>query len=161
MDFNHKKLQLLTEISAAFFLLLNIVLVSLYYSSLPEQIPNHFTFLGLPNDIHDKKSIWALPVVGSLLYFILTGIAFFVRQVGRPDDLSVDVTRLVTRMLRQLKLLFSFIMCYLVAASILIGQHRISGLGWLFSPLVMGLLAIVLIVNFFQLLKMQFPRKRN
>ncbi|MDC3132703.1 DUF1648 domain-containing protein [Flavobacteriaceae bacterium] len=39
-----------------------------YFSSLPETIPIHFDLYGNPDGFANKNNIWALPIIGSLLY---------------------------------------------------------------------------------------------
>lgn len=161
MDFRNKRWTRLTEILAALFVLLNIILVSVFFSKLPDLIPNHYNFQGLPTDLKAKKTIWLLPVFSCLLYLILSGIAFFVKQVTRPDELSVEVTRIVRRLLRQMKLILTMVMLYLASGTILLGLGKIDRLSVIFSPLQMILLATVLIVNISMLVRRQFPRKSS
>lgn len=59
-----------------------ILIPAFWHSRLPEQIPTHFGFSGLPDDYSGKAAIWALPVVGTFLFLLLSAINLFI--VARP-----------------------------------------------------------------------------
>lgn len=47
------------------------VYIALQYASLPQKIPIHFNFSGIPDNFASKKYIWGLPVLSVFLYFLL------------------------------------------------------------------------------------------
>ncbi|MFS4493665.1 DUF1648 domain-containing protein [Maribacter sp. 2308TA10-17] len=52
-------------------LLLNLGLILVFYSDLPEKIPTHFNLRGEVDGYGERFTIWILAVVGILLYYAL------------------------------------------------------------------------------------------
>ena len=52
------------------------VLVQASYWRLPDRVPSHFNFRGEPDAWSGRASIWLLPVVGFVLYGIVTAAAW-------------------------------------------------------------------------------------
>ena len=53
-------------------LLLHFILVGVFYIDLPESIPTHFNLKGKADGFGDKSSVWALPIISTILYFGLS-----------------------------------------------------------------------------------------
>lgn len=54
---------------------LNFALILLFYSTLPEIVPNHFDLYGNANGFGEKSSIYILPIISLLIYFGMTMVA--------------------------------------------------------------------------------------
>jgi len=62
----------LLEILAALGLLALLGLSTYYYGQLPEQVPSHFGPDGLPDKYGSKNSLWLLPILGSVIFVLMT-----------------------------------------------------------------------------------------
>jgi len=136
-------------------ILISVGLIIIFYKILPERIPAHFSFSGKPNGYNGRESVWLLPLFSGIQYIMLSSITFFIGMLKRPDEITTEVLILVARMLRQLKLLFSLISLYLVIGTFLIASGKASGLGIVFTPLFLLLLAIVVIGNMIRIIGKQ------
>jgi uncharacterized membrane protein len=146
------------EIIALAFVLLTICIVAYNYSNLPARIPCHFTFPGKPDDWNGKESVWLIPVISGVIYFMLTSITIFIRFLKRPDELTTEVMVLVSGMIRQLKLLFSILFFCLAYGTIRISIGKANGLGNSFSPLFLLLMVGVIISSVIRIIRKQRVR---
>jgi uncharacterized membrane protein len=123
-------------------LLAGILLPLLFFNSLPDKIPVHYNFSGHPDDYGSKITIWALPLISAVLFALLHLLSgLIVRQKPKPKEdpgqffqkLQAVQTLLVT-----LKTILAIIFTYIVLATIMIAPEKWAGLGWAFTPLVLG-----------------------
>jgi uncharacterized membrane protein len=143
------------EIIALVMILLTIFIVSYNYHKLPDRIPNHFTFSGIPNDLKGKQTIWLLPVMSVIIYTMLTSITFLIGFLKRPEELTSEVMVLVSGLIRQLKLLFSILFFFLANGTIRISIGKTNGLGIAFSPFFLVLIAVIIIANVTRIIRKQ------
>jgi uncharacterized membrane protein len=129
-----KLLELLGVLATLALLILPIV----YYTDLPEQIPTHYNFKGLPDAWSSKASIWILPVIGILLYLGLALLNYFVITTTglhseKNHKQSVSLAS-VLRMMQIIKLMLSLTFTYIVWRTIEISLNHTTGLGRWFLP---------------------------
>ena len=91
------------------------VLVSVSWSSLPEEIPIHFDLEGQADRIGSKQTIWLLPVISLLLVLMFEWIDRSVlnRLPMNESPTFKQELRLSKRMMYWLSLFFSAIFLYL------------------------------------------------
>jgi uncharacterized membrane protein len=111
-----------------------ILFAFLYYPRLPDRIPNHFDFYGMPNAYGARNTLWILPVMGGMIYLVLSAVALVSRVVKREDAKSQEVMGLVKSLLRSLKLVFALLIFYILIGSIRIALGRTEGLGFWSTP---------------------------
>ncbi|MEO1262751.1 MAG: DUF1648 domain-containing protein [Bacteroidota bacterium] len=124
-----KIIDALSMVLLAFLFLLPL----LFYSQLPERMPSHFNAAGEPDAYSSKSSIWIMPVVGLITYFIFT----FVHKMD-PSNFSYPTRitpenaeskyRNTLQLLRWTKLVIMVLFVYLVWMSIRIGLGSAAGL---------------------------------
>jgi hypothetical protein len=145
----------LLELLAIVGILAAFTVILIFYKSLPDSIPSHFTFSGKPDDFSGKESIWLFTVFGVLQYIMLTVITFFMKILKRPDDLTTEVLSLVYGMMLRLKLMFSYLSLYLVSGTILIARGKADSLGAASTPVMLLLIATILVSYIFRIIRKQ------
>jgi uncharacterized membrane protein len=124
-----------------------ILIPTLWYSRLPEQIPTHFGFNGLPDDYSSKSAIWALPVIGAVLFLGLTAINLFV--VARPSrnaklkPQELAMLPKIILLMQFLKVLLVVALAYIALQAIRVSNGEATSLGAWFLPLFLGLMVIL------------------
>ena len=87
-----------------------------FIRDLPQEIPVHFNFLGEADRYGNKQNIWAIAIIGLIIYLFTTILNFFPSIFNYPVSItpanSKDHYRLVLRMLRWIKLLTLIGFCY-------------------------------------------------
>jgi uncharacterized membrane protein len=138
------------EVAGIAITLVLVILPFAYYEDLPEQIPIHYCFRGLPDDFGNKTSIWALPVVGLVIFAGMTILnIFLVRNTGKkpsannPEIISREN---VSRLLQVIKLFLSLAFAYIVFQTIQISLERAEGLGVWFLPVFIVLMTFLPII---------------
>lgn len=124
------------------------------YSSLPDAIPIHYNAMGEVDGYGGKGSIFILPVVGTLLFLIITAIN------ESPESFNYNVTitpenaesqyRNATRMMRVVKLMVALIFIAIDYHTIRIATTSADGLGAAFLPIVLGLFVMVVLYFVYQ-----------
>lgn len=66
-------------------LLLLIALPLYYYQILPEKIPSHYGFGGVPDAYSSKSSIWFLPILGICLFAFLSAVGHFTNKSKKKE----------------------------------------------------------------------------
>jgi uncharacterized membrane protein len=142
----------LFEILAALGLLTLLSLSIFYYGQLPEQIPTHFGPNGLPDSYGSKTSLWLLPILGSVIFGLMTYIN------RRPDwfNFPVKITAenaltqytMATRLIRVLKASVTILFAYLVWGIISVSKGIQEGLGTWLLLLPLGILVFSLLYIF-------------
>jgi uncharacterized membrane protein len=115
-----------------------------HYSALPDVIPTHFGAGGEPDGFGSKVSILGLPVVGTILYLALSVFSRYPHKM----NYSVAITeanaavqyRIMTRMLRVLKVFLLLIFWALDYKTIQVALHWPDILGKWFLFLLFVLL---------------------
>ncbi len=113
------------------------------YGALPDRIPTHFNAAGEVDAFGSKQSLWALPVVASVLF---TGLSFLNRfphlfnylQPITPENALRQYT-IATRMIRLLKLVLAGVFFMLLYLTVQTAHGNAEGLGTWLLPLVLAL----------------------
>ena len=113
-------------------LLLLLGLAMLNYGQLPEQIPTHYNINGNPDGFGSKTSLWVLPLVGFVLYVIMTLINrrpenFNYLVKITPENAAVQYT-MATRVIRFMKAFVMLLFAFLVWRTISIVNGEAEGL---------------------------------
>lgn len=118
----------------------------LSFNQLPEAIPIHFNGLGEVDQTGSKLSIFALPVIGTLVFTLLT----IFNQHPENFNYGVEINeenaekqyRNSTKMVRLLKLIVLFIFMLIDYFTIQTSVGNSAGLGKWFLPCVVALILI-------------------
>ena len=120
-----------------------------HYSSLPETIPTHFNAAGEADGFGSKVSIFALPVIATLLFIGLTVLNRYPQSFNYPTTITQDNAfrqyTLATRMLRYLKLVLVIVFGGIEFMTIQNATGKAAGLGAWFLPLTLVLVFFPLI----------------
>lgn len=111
------------------------------WADLPARVPRHFNFTGKPDAWGSKLNLWVLPLVGAVIYIMLTVVG----RIPHTHNFPVNVTtenaprlyRLSRMMVAWLKLQIACVLSYLAWAQVQVGLGRSRGLGWAFLPVVL------------------------
>jgi len=121
------------------------------YFNLPDRIPTHFNFSGRPDSYGSKISIIVLPIVSTVIFFLLTFLSkyphvFNYAAVITEENAEQQYTY-GTRMLRFLKLavIINFTLINVFTYFTAIGKS--NGLAAWFLPFMLGM--IIIPVSFF------------
>ncbi len=120
------------------------------YPQLPDTIPTHFNALGEADGFGDKSSIYMLPFLSSVFFFVLTGLNFFPHVFNFPVAITeanaLKQYTMATRFMRYLKLALVFIFFLIDFKTIRTATHESSSLGFWFTPFTVSIIFIPLIV---------------
>lgn len=124
------------------------------FPSLPENIPIHFNGLGEVDNYGPKTSIFLLPIIGTLLFIILT----FLNKNPENFNYNVEITeenaekyyKISTRLIRYLKLIVLLIFLLIDYETIQTSKGNSEGLGIWFLPFTIGMFLIPIIYIFYK-----------
>jgi uncharacterized membrane protein len=122
--------------------------VSIHYSALPETIPSHFNSFGTPDGYGSKTSIIALPLIGVVLFFLLSFINKLPRKfINYPYKITLENEerqhKNTIMMLAFLRTLLTLMFSYLTYYSIQTGLGKAEGLGSHFTLIFLGLTGLI------------------
>lgn len=82
-----------------------ILLIAISYPTLPDVIPNHFDFKGVPNQYGSKNTLWAIVAVSVFIYMLTGIISMFPESFNYPSQKEDKVSqyKLGGKLLRSLK----------------------------------------------------------
>ncbi len=138
-------------------IVLNVLVVFAFYFKLPESIPRHFNLKGEVDGYGSKSTLWMLPIISGLSYFLL----FMMTTKMKPWNFNypTKVTEknapilyaLCLQMLVWLNLSIA-VLFFIITLEILLKALEIEGLalGWTIIPLI----AFVLLFPFWYIIKM-------
>lgn len=139
-------------------ILMNFIIIGVFYTDLPDNIPAHFNYKGDVDGYGDKDSIWTLPIIMALTYALL---AYIIKKV-KPWNMNypVKVTKhnatavykMSLQMLIYMNLLISLIATPTIVETILLA-HKID-LGFKISSLSIIIVAIVTLLPLYYIFKM-------
>lgn len=120
----------LIELAAIILALASPVTVALCYGSLPARVPIHFGFKGEPDGWGARPMIWLLPVIGLIIYAMMTVLPLLDPKAGQ-------VGRMVQLMKLEILAMFLFILRGQIRVAL--GQaQRLGPAIWLFLVIVMA-----------------------
>lgn len=115
-----------------------IVIPFIYYSELPSEIPSHYNGSGEPDAYSSKAVIWTLPIVGTLLFFMLKMLTPYPDKFNYPIQITQQNARTVygygVKTLNWMSTAIAGVCLYLTHSTILIGLGQAENLGSLFLP---------------------------
>lgn len=123
----------LVQIIGVIGIIVLIGLPVLYYDDLPNTIPTHFGVSGQADDYTGKAMIWMLPVIGVVLYVIMSMLNSRPHLFNYPTLITEENARrqytIASKMIRLLNAIIMCVLAYLAYSSIHIGLGTQSGLG--------------------------------
>jgi len=127
------------EILGSLALFAGLLLPTLYFNYLPEEIPIHYNFSGQPDSYGPKLSLWILPLVSA---FLFAGLHLLPKLIEHQKPKPTEDThtfklkqRGVLNLLTFLKSTLAIAFTYLILATIMTALDKWSGLGRAFMPL--------------------------
>jgi len=98
----------------------------IHFNDLPEEIPIHYNAKGIPDGFDTRIHIWGLPIIATLLFFLLNGLQ---RRTG--------MQQIERQLLQWMQLLILGIFTYIQLQTFFVAVNKSNGLGSWFLPLVM------------------------
>jgi uncharacterized membrane protein len=130
-----------------------ILLPMVYYAGLPDEIPTHFNFKGLPDAWSHKSAFWSLPVIAVVLYLGLSLLNYFMvmkQNVKISGNNDHKMLQQVLRLMQVLKLSLNIGFLYIIFGTIRVAQGDAQGLGIWFLPvfiIVMTFVPLIFVVK--------------
>lgn len=164
MDFNRPRIELTnsaTDSRVEFIckVLAAIIWILSCYAmfNMPQTIPLHFNSNGQPDSYGDKKTIFILPLLGTLLYWGLTQLNKFPHLFNYTTRITAENAHsqysMATRVLRFLKLSILLIFALIIIMIYLSATGVVNGLSLWFLPVILAVLLVPTIVLVIQSLK--------
>ena len=98
----------------------------IHFNDLPEEIPIHYNAKGIPDGFDTRIHIWGLPIIATLLFFLLNGLQ---RRTG--------MQQIERQLLQWMQLLILGVFTYIQLQTFFVAVNKSNGLGSWFLPLVM------------------------
>lgn len=137
MKIERSRLDWVLEATAIAALLGIFLLLLDRWPQLPGTVPIHFNATGIPNGRASKDTLWILPLLGTVLYLILTLMAKNPYSMNIPiqvDRENPEIRSLLLSMTITLKAVVLLIFLCVVWFSIDIALGNAEGLGLWFLP---------------------------
>ena len=143
----------LRELLAVSGLVFAVLVVSDFYSRLPERIATHFDAMGVANGYGSRSTLWVLVGIASLLYVVLSLISIVPRRMSLRRQLSPErekeVWTATAAMVGWIKAEMCWMFAYLCLGMVRSGMGLQIGLGWWLLPVmlvvVLGTCAIFMV----------------
>ena len=124
---------------------------------IPERIPIHFNGAGKADGFGNKRHIFVLPIISTLLFLGLTTLNKYPHIFNYPSQIT-KVNALhqytkATRMMRVLKLVIVLIFGLIIFKTI----QNVNGLGIYFLPLTIGMIFIPILYFLIKSIKKKKP----
>lgn len=147
--------------TAGWITLLSLWAIALYhYSSLPDSIPTHYNIAGRPDRYGKKTSLLLLPLIGTVLFAIITLLNKYPHIFNYPGKITETNASLqyasATRLLRVLKLGILVTFTLIAWKTIATATGQANGIGW--WPLVTLICFIVLPTVYFIIKAVQLSK---
>ena len=141
---------MLRELLAGAGLLILVGAVIVRWPSLPPQVPQHFSWSGIPNSTGPKSALLILPALAIVFYLGLTFLARFPQSFNYPVKITElnrsAVERLGVSLVGWLKVVLIWIFAGLTIAVLQVSTGRASALNPVFTLTAVGAVAITIIV---------------
>ena len=143
----------LRELLAVSGLVFAALVVSDFYSRLPERIATHFDAMGMANGYGARSTLWVMVGIAALLYVVLSAISVVPRKMSLRRQLSPEREKVVwaetMSMVGWIKAEMCWMFAYLCLVMVRSGMGLQIGLGWWFLPVmlvvVLGTCAIFMV----------------
>ncbi|SFR64738.1 DUF1648 domain-containing protein [Maribacter stanieri] len=146
-----------------FIVVLNFIIVAIFYTELPNKIPSHFNFKGEIDGYGSKDSIWTFPVLTLIIYLFLNLVIKKVKpwNMNYPVSLSKrnapELYKISLRMLVYLSLAISIMLTPILIE--IIAQAYGLSFSFNFTIITAFIVAFVTITPLYYIFKMyQIPR---
>lgn len=146
-----------------FIVVLNFIIVAIFYTELPNKIPSHFNFKGEIDGYGSKDSIWTFPVLTLIIYLFLNLVIKKVKpwNMNYPVSLSKrnapELYKISLRMLVYLSLAISIMLTPILIEIITQAYGLIFSFN--FTIITAFIVAFVTITPLYYIFKMyQIPR---
>lgn len=137
-------IDIVTEIIGLIGVVLLIGLPLYYFNTLPETIPRHFGANGEPDGFSGKGIIWALPIIGVLMYVGLFWLNKYPHTFNYPQKVTEEnvegLYTMGTKMIRTLNTIIASVFAYITYSTIQTALGNQNGLGAWFTPVFMLLI---------------------
>lgn len=132
-------------ICSAMGLAVLLLIPILYMDQLPEQIPMHYGADGMPDRYGGKSGLWTLPVIGAVLFVIVSGLGLYTPRLPHDPkksskeqhqfqmDLSVHLIGIIN-------VIVTWVFAYIAYQTVQVAMGSATGLGQAFLPIVLGLI---------------------
>jgi uncharacterized membrane protein len=124
----------------------------IHLHDLPERIPVHFNASGLPDGYGSRSTIFLLPVMGTILYILMTILSSFPGLYNYPVKITPENAAiqfsLATRFMRILKVLIIILFLYISYQTVNTALGLATGLGKAFLPLFLIIITGLIIFYF-------------
>ena len=134
------------ELTAYIILFVLWVLTTITYFNLPDNIPIHYNASGVPDNFGKKSTIIMLPIIGTILFLLLTYLNKHPRILNKSTAFTGENTQheyiYRTRTIRLLKLAIVIIFSLIVLFTYLTAVGKTKGLGIWFLPFIICILMI-------------------
>jgi len=128
----------LIEIANLAILVLTWVYISLSYSELNSEIPVHFNASGEADRYGDKRSIFLLPLISTMLFIGLSVLNKYPHIFNYPTEITKENAkrqyRNATNLIRILNLIIGFIFAYIIYETINTKTENSKTIGEWFLP---------------------------
>ncbi len=119
--------------------LILIGLPTFYYTDLPDLVPKHYNLNGEPDDYSGKGIIWAMPIIGLIIYAGMLLLNKHPNIFNYPKEVTEEnaeqLYRIATKMIRLLSTIITWFLAYITYATIQTALGKQNGLGKYFSIL--------------------------
>lgn len=139
MKLKYTKFQIVIELMALLLLLSIFIYLILAWGSLPDQIPGHYNGAGIVDRWGNKKEIWILPIMGLILYILITVISRFPAIWNVPVKITDENREYVYSNLKSMLIIVKMDMV-IIFAYLVYSDINTQFLGVWFLPLVLILL---------------------
>ncbi|MEL0275320.1 MAG: DUF1648 domain-containing protein [Flavobacteriaceae bacterium] len=103
----------------------------IHFKDLPEEIPIHYNAKGVPDGFDTRIHIWGLPLIATLLFFLLGGLQ---KRTG--------IQKIELQLLQWMQLLILGTFTYIQLQTFYVAVNKSNGLGgWFLPTVVIGFLA--------------------
>jgi uncharacterized membrane protein len=128
------------------------------YPILPERIPMHYNMAGKVDRFGGRTTIFALPILTTVLYIGLTLLYLFPKQLKYPLSITLASKQLLfitaLRMIRYLKLIIVVLFGYILYEDIQYSNETSNGLGFWFLPVTIVVICLPTIYFIFMAMKL-------
>lgn len=132
------------KIMAIALIVAMVIYVFYVYPTLPKQIPVHFNAAGVPDKYADKITIWFLPLINVMLYFLIGYTAKKQKFYKIPNSIK-NKPKIAITMVYYFMVICMAIMFIITYQAVGIAQGNDPALGVMYPVLS---LLVLLVVNF-------------
>jgi uncharacterized membrane protein len=141
---HYTKVEIILEVISVLTLLTLIIYTFLVWPDVPERIPNHFSWTGIPNSWGFKSAIPAMVYLASIIFILFTILSRFPRAINFPikikEDDSGAYLKLRFSLILWIKAELVLITSYIGIQGMRVALGQSQGLGILLGPILIMVL---------------------